>query len=278
MAPRLHARGYCLIVFDSIAAQVERFVTEHDNAVIAADLGSFTGVDVVVLVVPGSSAVDPIVFGQSGRAGRADVLPAGATIINMSSWEPLRSRGASAALEKCGLHFLDASVSGEVKRAVDGSLAIMVGGSRAHLETHRDYCNRWGKSITYVGGSGVAHAMKALNNYVSAAGLVAAAEALWVGQRVGLDPAVMTYVFNSSIGKNNTTENKVKPSMLSGEFNSGFALSLMAKDGFRNGCAADMDIRPGNPARPPTTRRCIAFYRGNAIHTARICRVNAGTV
>ncbi len=230
MAHRLHESGYRLIVFDSIAAQAQRFVKDHPNAVIAGDLGSFADVDVVVLMAPGSSAVDSIVFGQSGRPGLANVLPTGATIIDMSSSEPLRSRDLSAALEKRGLHFLDAPVSGGVKCAVDGSLAIMVGGSGAHLETHRGLLQSMGKSITHVGGAGAGHAMKALNNYVSAAGLVAAAEALWVGQRFGLDPAVMTDVFNSSTGKNNTTENKVKPFMLSGEFNSGFALSLMAKD------------------------------------------------
>ena len=72
--------------------------------------------------------------------------------------------------------------------------------------------------------------MKALNNYVSAAGLVAAVEALHAGKRFGLDQAVMTDVFNSSTGNNNTTENKVKSFMLSGAFNSGFSLALMGKD------------------------------------------------
>ncbi len=72
--------------------------------------------------------------------------------------------------------------------------------------------------------------MKALNNYVSAVGLVATVEALLVGQEFGLDPAIMTDVLNSSTGKNNTTENKVKQYMLSGAFNSGFSLPLMTKD------------------------------------------------
>jgi len=81
-----------------------------------------------------------------------------------------------------------------------------------------------------VGPHGAGHAMKALNNYVSAAGLVATVEALHAGRRFGLDPAVMTDVLNGSTGRNNTTENKVKPFMLSGRYDSGFALALMAKD------------------------------------------------
>lgn len=87
-----------------------------------------------------------------------------------------------------------------------------------------------GKTITRVGGPGAGHALKALNNYVSAAGIIAAIEALHVGQDFGLDPAVMTDIFNSSTGQNYATTNKVKQFMLSGTFNSGFALQLMIKD------------------------------------------------
>jgi 3-hydroxyisobutyrate dehydrogenase len=72
--------------------------------------------------------------------------------------------------------------------------------------------------------------MKALNNYVSAAGLVATAEALVIGQRFGLDGVVMTKVLNASSGRNNTTENKAERYMLSQAFDSGFALALMDKD------------------------------------------------
>src|SRR3546814_3393053 len=74
------------------------------------------------------------------------------------------------------------------------------------------------------------HAMKALNNYVSAAGLAAAAEAVIVGSHFGLDPLVIVDVLNASTGRNNSTENKLKQQVLSGEFASGFALGLMAKD------------------------------------------------
>ena len=87
-----------------------------------------------------------------------------------------------------------------------------------------------GSTIAYAGAAGAGHAMKALNNYVSAAGLVATVEALLVGDEFGLDPEVVVDVLNSSTGRNNTTENKVKQFMLSGAFNSGFALGLMAKD------------------------------------------------
>jgi 3-hydroxyisobutyrate dehydrogenase len=97
-------------------------------------------------------------------------------------------------------------------------------------EEHRDLLHQIGSTVTYVGEAGAGHALKALNNYVSASGLVATVEALLVGQEFGLDADVMVDVLNNSTGKNNTTENKVKQFMLSGAFNSGFSLELMAKD------------------------------------------------
>src|SRR5690606_36207399 len=96
-------------------------------------------------------------------------------------------------------------------------------------------------TVHRTGGLGSGHAMKALNNFVSAAGLVAAAEALVVGQKFGLDGAVMTKVLNASTGRNNSTENKVERYMLNHAFNSGFALALMNKDvGMAHRLAAEL--------------------------------------
>ena len=148
----------------------------------------------------------------------------------MSSSEPLRSKALFDKLTDLGFGYIDAPVSGGVKRAVDGSLAIMIGGPENLVEKYRPVLETLGKNLTHVGAAGAGHAMKALNNYVSAAGLAAVAEALRAGEAFGLDPAVMTTVMNSSTGKNNTTENKVVQFMLSGKYNSGFSMELMVKD------------------------------------------------
>jgi 3-hydroxyisobutyrate dehydrogenase len=82
----------------------------------------------------------------------------------------------------------------------------------------------------YVGALGSGHAAKVLNNYVSAAGLAAAAEAVRIAQRFGIEPQTLIDVVNASTGRNNSTENKFAQFILNGKFNSGFALGLMAKD------------------------------------------------
>ena len=87
-----------------------------------------------------------------------------------------------------------------------------------------------GKSIFETGAVGSGHAMKALNNYVSAAGLTAACEALQIGEEFGLDPVMMTDILNASTGRNNSTEVKLKPFVIPKNYASGFSLGLMAKD------------------------------------------------
>jgi 3-hydroxyisobutyrate dehydrogenase len=87
-----------------------------------------------------------------------------------------------------------------------------------------------GQRLFEVGGLGCGHAMKALNNFLAGTSFAAAAEAVAVGRRFGLDPAVMTDVLNVSTGKSFATENLIKQHVLNGSFATGFALGLLAKD------------------------------------------------
>jgi 3-hydroxyisobutyrate dehydrogenase len=104
-------------------------------------------------------------------------------------------------LKGLGLDYLDAPVSGGVKRAIDGTLAILVGGESAVMERCRELLDAMGKNILHIGTAGSGHAAKALNNYVSAAGLMAAVEALHIAKRFGIEPEVMVDVLNASSGR-----------------------------------------------------------------------------
>ena len=103
-------------------------------------------------------------------------------------------------------------------------------GRAADVARARPVLEALGRTLIHVGDAGAGHAVKALNNYVSAAGLIAVSEALVAARRFGIDPHVVNSVFNASTGKNNTTEHKVENFMLSGRYDSGFALALMRKD------------------------------------------------
>jgi 3-hydroxyisobutyrate dehydrogenase len=216
-----------LFVDDADAARAEAIVSQTGaQRLSAANAGSL---DVLITMLPNSAIVERVLLG-SGADGWISHLRAGAVVIDMSSSEPERSRKLGAVIEERGLAYLDAPVSGGVKKAKEGTLAILVGGVEDVFENCRPVLEAMGKSLLHIGGAGAGHAAKALNNYVSAAGLAATVEALHIAQRFGIEPTVMTDVLNASSGRSNTSENKVKQFMLSGTFASGFAFQLMTKD------------------------------------------------
>ena len=224
MCARIAGAGHALYVADADPARVEEICGKLSAAplteVAAKDL------DVLITMLPNSSIVESVLLDE----GWADRLTPGALVIDMSSSEPVRSRELAETLAGRGLHYLDAPVSGGVKRAENGTLAILVGGEQAQMDAARPLLETMGQSILFIGPAGSGHAAKALNNLVSACGLMITVEALHVAKRFGIAEDVMTDVLNASSGRSNTSENKVKQFMLSGTFGSGFSLKLMDKD------------------------------------------------
>lgn len=221
MAACLIKAGHQVWIKDANLEAEARFIAGHGGQAIAADAA--LQVEWVITMLPNSSIVESVLSGLLKQ------IPAGVTVIDMSSSEPLRTRELAHRLAEHDLHMLDAPVSGGQKRAISGTLSIMVGGEAELFEQAKPLLEAMGTPV-FVGPIGAGHALKALNNYVSAAGLLATVEALHAGEKFGLDPAVMTDVFNSATGRNNTTENKVKQYMLNGSYNSAFSLALMVKD------------------------------------------------
>lgn len=184
---------------------------------------------VIILILPDSHIIDQLLWG-SNEDGIASHFQKDTLVIDMSSSKPTNSKINAERLQNLGFGFIDAPVSGGVKRAIDGSLAIMIGGVEKHIQPVMPIFQALGKTIVHVGKAGAGHAVKALNNYVSAAGLLAVSEALVAAEKFGINPHLANQVFNASSGKNNTTEVKVESFMLSETFNSGFAIALMRKD------------------------------------------------
>lgn len=232
MAGNLAKAGRPLTVFDADPQRTRAFAAAH-RADIAPDLASLGAqCDVVVTMLPDGKAVRRVLCGEADGFKRcvAEKLASGATVIDMSSSSPLHTRELGALLAQRGIGLIDAPVSGGVKRAVDGSLAIMAGGEADLFERCRPLLATMGKQIFHAGPLGAGHAVKALNNYVSAAGLVAASEAVIAGTRFGLKPETIVDILNASSGMNNSTQNKFKQFILPGTYSAGFMAGLMAKD------------------------------------------------
>ena len=231
MTTRLAGAGHRLLLLDIDQALTESLAKSlgQQAAASAAALGA--ACDVVITMLPDGRTVRRVLLGEAddGSGAVAGSLKKGAVIIDMSSSSPVGTRELGERLAKMDLRLVDAPVSGGVRRAVDGTLAIMVGGDPDAIEAVRPVFEPMGKPMV-AGGLGAGHAIKALNNYVSAAGLLAACEAVRAGTRFGLDPATIVDIINASTGVNNSTLVKMKPFVLSGSYADGFGLALMAKD------------------------------------------------
>jgi 3-hydroxyisobutyrate dehydrogenase len=226
MARRLANAGYELTVADAVPEAIDRFVagSKCERATSLQSLGERC--PVVITMLPNGQIVREVLLGANGIASR---LARGSVCIDMSSSSPVGTRELSADLAKLGIPLVDAPVSGGVKKAADGTPAIMVGGEAAAVARVKPILEVMGKVFT-TGASGSGHAMKALNNFLSAANLAVAAEAVIAGQRFGLDPATMISILNASTGRNTGTDSKFPNNVLPRTFDSGFALGLMAKD------------------------------------------------
>ena len=232
MAGNLVRAGYKVVVFDLDAARTRKLAREAGVTVAASlsELGAAS--DIIITMLPEGKAVRSALCGDKDSFKNCILERAkkNALIVDMSSSSPMGTRELGEVLAKRGLQFIDAPVSNGVKGAIAATLSIMVGGDKALFDRVKPMLEKMGNQIYYAGPLGAGHAIKALNNYVSAAGLIAASEAMHAGEAFGIDPNVIVDIINTSSGMNNTTKNKCKQYMLSGAYNAGFSAGLMAKD------------------------------------------------
>ncbi|GLI26530.1 hypothetical protein ARHIZOSPH14_07720 [Agromyces rhizosphaerae] len=222
MARRLVESGLEVVGSDISAEARERLV-EAGGTAVADAAQAVERADAVILMLPNSDIVE---------AAAAGILPSvqpGALVIDMSSSEPLRSRELAGVVEQSGARFIDAPVSGGVGGARAGTLTIMVGGAEADVQAALPVLEVLGRP-THVGAVGAGHALKAINNLMSATHLWASSEAMLTGIAFGLDPEVMLDAINGSSGRSGSTQHKW-PNFIVGEtYDSGFGLALMLKD------------------------------------------------
>lgn len=224
MAGHLIAGGYRVRGFD-LSGPARAALAGQGGQRAGTATEAVAGASMVVLMLPDSAAVESVLRDPATIAA----LQAGPVVADMSSSEPLRTRALAAELAARGVRLIDAPVSGGVAGARAGKLTIMAGGDPAALDTVQDVLGLMGNVIR-VGPVGAGHALKALNNLLSATHLLATAEAMLIGQRFGLEPALMLQVINGSSGRSGSTENKWPSFVLPGTFDSGFGLGLMVKD------------------------------------------------
>ncbi len=252
MARRLAAAGYAVRGYD-VAAQARERLADTAGVTLtksAADVAD--GADAVILMLPDSNVVEQVLLG----AGLLDRVRAPTLVVDMSSSEPARTRALAEVAAARGVTLVDAPVSGGVAGAKAGSLTIMAGGPAAVLAALRPVLDVLGAKVVHAGDvPGAGHAVKALNNLMSAAHLLVSSEAMLAGQAFGLDPAVMLDIVNGASGRSGSTESKWPRYILPATFDSGFSIAFMVKD---MKIALQLADAAGTPA--PLSRAAVAAW------------------
>ncbi|HEX6994204.1 MAG TPA: NAD(P)-dependent oxidoreductase [Gammaproteobacteria bacterium] len=228
MAGHLAAAGYELTVLDVDRAKAERFAAAHPATTIAAtprDVAAAS--DVVITMLPSGEYVRDVALGEHGLI---EGFEPGALLIDASSSEPAFTTQTADTLRARGVDTVDAPVSGAEWGAKRAELVFMVGGEPPSVERARPLLDVMGRQVFHLGGVGAGHTMKSINNLITAMTLLATAEGLALGTRLGLDPNVMTDVLNEATGGSWVSRTHIKQRVTSRTFDDPFKLELMIKD------------------------------------------------
>lgn len=225
MAPRLLSAGHSVHVFDISADAVTAM--EKLGAKSAATIADLANqAETIFLSLPNPEIVNSAALGKNGLIEGNKVK----RVVDFSTIGPRMAGIVATALAAKGITYVDAPVSGGLKGARDGTLAVMIACPKpvfAELET---ILKIFGKPFHLGEVAGQAQTMKLANNLLAAAAIALSSEAMVMGVKAGLDPKVMLEVLNMSTGRNSATQDKFPRSILPGTFDFGFATGLSYKD------------------------------------------------
>lgn len=225
MVRNLRNAGYSLTVYDVVGSAMEELVTEGaigaSSAREAAEASSVT-----ITMVPDSPQSEAAILGPEGVLEGAS---AGNGIIDMSSIAPGTSQKIGAACDAAGVDFLDAPVSGGEPKAIDGTLAVMVGGRQSVFDKYRGLLEVMGGSVVLCGGYGAGNTTKLANQIIVAINIEAVSEALVLARKAGLDPSVVYEAIKGGLAGSTVLDAKGSM-MIEGNFTPGFRIKLHQKD------------------------------------------------
>ena len=241
MAKHLALAGHAMTLLDA-DAQTTRSVAEAiGGRAVATPREVAQASEIVVTMLPNGEVVRDVALGPAGLLGG---LRRGALLLDCSSAEPWITEQTAQALAARGASMVDAPVSGAQWGAQEAKLVFMVGGADADVARVRPLLDAMGRAVFHLGGVGAGHAMKCINNCITAMTFTATAEGLVAGKRYGLDPQVMVDVLNESTGGSWITQTHFHQRVFNRRFDDPFKLELMLKD---IGIAVQLARETGTP-------------------------------
>ncbi len=222
MARRLLRAGNRVTVFNRSPQKARAL--QSDGAIVADSAAQAAGAaEVIITMLPDTPDVEQM------AAQIAPAVEAGRMVIDMSTIAPAGARRIAQSLAQRGVEFLDAPVSGGEPGAIEGTLTIMVGGTRDAFERAQPLLAHLGKRITYMGPSGSGQMTKLVNQIAVAVNLEATVEALLLAMRGGLDPALVLEAIGAGAAAS-WQLNNLGPRIIAGDYRPGFLIKLLRKD------------------------------------------------
>jgi 3-hydroxyisobutyrate dehydrogenase len=232
MATNLVKKGFTVIAYDMNAEAVKAAAAAGMTAAASAAEAVATA-DIVVTMLPSSPNVQAV---YSGDGGVLMAARAGTLCVDMSTIDPGVTRQVAAAARERGVRFVDAPVSGGVPRAIDGTLAIMVGGEPTDYKDALPVLSAMGANVFHVGPVGSGEVVKLCNNLVAGVAAVAVSEAFRIAEAFGVDAKIVTAVMAKSSGNTWVMEaahpvpGLVERAASTNGYAPGFMTDLMCKD------------------------------------------------
>ena len=229
MAANLAKAGHEVRGFDVVEEARDR-AAEQGITIIETAEEAAEGAEVVFTSLPNGGLVKQVL--ESVLAANEDAK----TYVDVSTIAVAEARELADTVSKAGSAFLDAPVSGGIAGAAAGTLAFMVGGAAEDFAKVKPLLDIMGKSVTHCGDIGNGQAVKACNNMILAVQQIVLAEALVLGERLGLEHQAFYDVVSNATGNswslsvNAPVPDIVPSSPANNDFKPGFASALMLKD------------------------------------------------
>lgn len=225
MAKNVVKAGYEVTVFDFNQEAIDDLVAHGAKA---ADSGKAAAqeADVVITMLPNSPNVEAALFAENGIA---EGLRPGATVIDMSSIAPKASQAFAERLAKQEVTFLDAPVSGGEPKAIDGTIAVMLGGNQEVFNRYEELLNTMASTVTRVGEVGAGNITKLANQMIVAINIAAISEAYSLAKKADVDPEAVYQAIRSGLAGSTVMDQKSNK-IFSGDFEPGFRIELHIKD------------------------------------------------
>jgi 2-hydroxy-3-oxopropionate reductase len=225
MAKNLIKAGYSLVVYDIMPESVEELkVAGAEQGISPKDVADKC--KIIITMLPNGPEVRDVI---SGKNGILETNKTGGIVIDMSSISPVVSKELHYECKKKGIRFMDAPVSGGEPKAVNGTLAIMVGCDENDFDQYVPLLNSMGSSVVRTGEIGSGNVAKLANQIIVAINIAAISEAYLLATKAGVDPGLVFNAIKSGLA-GSTVMNAKTPTILERNFKPGFKMKLHIKD------------------------------------------------